>query len=87
MTEYAVPDDPESPAPPPLPPPTPPKPLLAGTFALYERRDGGYELVADIEGRGIETHTIPAALVHLLGGGGGPPGRMLRRILGMGEAT
>lgn len=59
-----------------------PVPLLAGTFAIYPRPDGGLELVADIEGRGVETRTVPAALVKMISSGKGPAAKMLGRMFG-----
>lgn len=62
--------------------PDAPEPLIAGTFAIYPRPDGGLELVTDVEGRGVESKTIPAALVKMAAGGGGPLGKMLGRMFG-----
>ena len=61
-------------------PPAPPQPLIAGTFAIYPRPDGGLELVTDVEGRGIERKTIPGALVKMVMSGKGPVGGMLGKM-------
>lgn len=62
-----------------------PAPLLAGTFVIYATPDGGYVLVTDVEGRGIERKVIPAALVRLAQGGG-PFGRHLSAMFGGGPS-
>lgn len=59
-----------------------PQPLLAGTFAIYPTPEGGIVLVTDVEGRGIERRSIPAGVVKMLNGGGGPVGGMLRKMFG-----
>lgn len=50
--------------------PTGPAPLAAGTFAIYEDGQGGYVLVTDMPGSGVQRKHIPAALVKLVTGGG-----------------
>lgn len=64
-----------------------PAPMLAGTFAVYADGSGGMVLVADtVQPDGtpgvVHRKHIPAALVRLLNGGGGPAGAMLRRLAG-----
>lgn len=58
--------------------PDAPMPVLAGTFALYDTPDGGYVLVTDIPGRGVEHRTFAGKLVRLM------TGRM-GRLFGAGE--
>ena len=62
--------------------PDPFEPMIAGTFALYVRPDGGLELVTDVEGRGVEKKTIPAALVKAFTSGKGPLAGMMHRMFG-----
>jgi hypothetical protein len=62
--------------------PPAPTPLIAGTFAIYQRPDGGLELVTDVEGRGTERRTVPAAVVKMAAGGSGPVGKMLGKMFG-----
>lgn len=63
-------------------PPTPDteNPFLAGTFALYMDHDGAVIMVTEIEGRGVERHRIPKAMVSaalsFAGGGGGIAGKL-----------
>lgn len=64
----------------------PHEPILAGTFALYATPEGGFVLATETVTRGVEHHVFPAAVVKLgmqmAGGGGGPLGSMLRRVMG-----
>lgn len=46
-----------------------PKPLLAGTFALYDDLNGGYVLVTETPDHGIVKKSIPGMLVKLMRGG------------------
>lgn len=46
-------------------------PLMAGTFALYQTPDGGFMLVTDIPGRGIEKRHVPGKMVRLVTSGVG----------------
>ena len=63
--------------------PEAPKPMFAGTFAIYATPDGGLVLVTDVEGRGVEQRAFPAAMVKMLTGtGGGPLGKMARKMFG-----
>ncbi len=70
--------------PPEQPAPAPKEPMMAGTFALYEHESGGIVLVTDIAGRGVETKMIPAMIVKMVQGGGGPMGATLRKMFGAG---
>jgi hypothetical protein len=54
-----------------------PAPIIAGTFALYPSPDGGFVLVTDVQGRGVERRAIPAALVRMASGDG-----MLSKLFG-----
>jgi len=60
-----------------------PAPMLAGTFALYQSPDGGFVLVTDIPGRGVEQKIIPGKVVKLITSGVGA--RMFGSIFGPGE--
>lgn len=55
------------------------RPFLAGTFALYLDHDGSVVMVSDIDGRGVEHHRIPKAMVAMAmnaAGGGGVMGKL-----------
>lgn len=65
------------------PAPAPPAPLLAGTFALYETPDGGFCLVTDVPGRGVEQRIVSGKLVRMLTSGKGAG--MLGKMFGLGE--
>ena len=54
--------------------------LIGGTFAIYVNSDGkgGLVLITDIEGRGIERHPIPAAMVKMMTGNS-PVAKMIQR--------
>lgn len=56
-------------------------PIAAGTFAIYATPDGGYCLVTDIPGQGIQHKVIPGSVVRLASGGGAL-GKMFRRTFG-----
>ena len=60
--------------------PAAPAPLIAGTFAIYPRPDGGLELVTDVQGRGVESRTVPAAIVKMVSSGKGPVAGLLGRM-------
>lgn len=60
-----------------------PAPIMAGTFAVYETPDGGFVLVTEIPGRGVEQRVISGKLVRMVTSGKGAG--MLGRIFGMGE--
>lgn len=64
--------------------PAPKEPLMAGTFAIYEHPSGGVVLVTDIAGAGPQTKIIPAAIVKMVQGGGGPVGAAVRKMFGGG---
>lgn len=64
------------------PTPDAPVPLIAGTFAIYQRTDGGLELVTDVQGRGVESRTVPAAIVKMVTSGKGPVAAMMGRMFG-----
>lgn len=59
-----------------------PEPMIAGTFALYQTPDGGMILVTDVKDRGVEQKIIPPALVKMVMGGGGPMGKLARKMFG-----
>lgn len=63
-------------------PPAAPAPLIAGTFAIYARPDGGMELVTDVQGRGVERRTVPAAIIKMVASGKGPVAGLLGRMFG-----
>lgn len=47
-----------------------PKPLIGGTFAVYEDGQGGFVLVTHTEEQGPRRQHIPSALVKMFTGGG-----------------
>lgn len=57
-------------------------PVIAGTFAIYHRTDGGMELVTDVQGRGVESRTVPAAIIKMVASGKGPVAGLLGRMFG-----
>ena len=62
--------------------PEPPTPEVAGTFAIYATPDGGYCLVTDIPGRGVEQRVISGKMVRFAMG---PGARMLGNLFGKGD--
>ncbi len=56
-----------------------PRLLIGGTFAIYADTAGGLVLVTDVEGRGIERHMVPGALVKMMTGNS-PMARMVRKM-------
>ena len=54
----------------PAPDPNAPQPMYAGTFAIYSDGNGGFVLVADVNGETHRRH-IPATVVRMINGGGG----------------
>ncbi len=55
-----------------------PTPMIRGAFAIYVKDDGGMIMGTDIEGRGIEYHSVPAKLVKMMTGNT-PIAKLLRK--------
>lgn len=62
-----------------------PQPFLAGTFALYDKPDGGVHAVMQTQDGAVHHKTFPASIVSMFRGGeddGGWMGKVARKIFG-----
>lgn len=60
-----------------------PQPMIAGTFAVYATADGGFCLVTEIPGRGVEQRVISGRMVRMVTSG--PASKMFGGLFGEGS--